>query len=94
MKSGSVAVVFLSIKNNLTKVLDKSINIFAKEAKVNDEGKRAAETLAVFQGGVGTGVHHELLGELCLGELFILAGLGKAVGQIGAEGAFAEVLHW
>ena len=93
MESGNMTVIFLSIKNDLSKVLDKSIDIFAKEAKVDDEGKRAAETFAVFQGSVGTSVHHELLGELGLGEFFAFASLGKAVGQIGAESAFAEVLH-
>ena len=94
MESGNMAVIFLSIKNDLSEISDKGIDIFAKEAKVDDEGKRAAETLAMFQRSVGTGVHHELLGELRLGEFFALASFGKAVGQIGTEGAFAEVLHW
>ena len=88
-----MAVSLLSIKNDLAKILDKSIDIFAKEAKVDDEGKRATETLAVFQGSIGTSVHHEPLGELGLGEFFALASFCKAAGQIGAEGAFAEVLH-
>lgn len=93
MESRNMAVIFPSIKNDLAKIIYKSIDIFAKEAKVDDEGKRAAETLAVFQGSIGTGVHHELLGELGLGEFFALASLSKAVGQIGAEGAFTGVLH-
>ncbi len=94
MELGNIAVVLLSIKNDVAKILDKGIDIFAKEAKVDDESERAAEALAVFQRSIGAGVHHELLGELCLGEFFAFAGVEKAVGQVGTKCAFAAVLHW
>lgn len=94
MELGNMAVVLLSIENDVAKILDKRVDVFAKEAKVDDESERAAEALAVFEGSIGTGVHHELLGELCLGKFFAFAGVGKAVGQIGTKCAFAAVLHW
>ena len=88
-----MAVIFLSIKNDLTKVLETGIDIFAKEAKVDDKGKRAAETLTVFQGNIGTGIHHEILRKLGLSEFFTLTGHGETVGHVIAEGAFAGVFH-
>lgn len=89
-----MAVVLLSIENDVAKISDKRIDVFAKEAKVDDESERAAEALAVFEGSIGTDVHHELLGKLCLGKFFAFAGVRKAVGQIGTKCAFADVLHW
>ena len=88
-----MTVSVLSVKKQSSKILNETIDIFAKEAKVNDEGKGAAEAFAVFQGSVGTGVHHELLGKLRLGEFFALASLEKAVGHVGTESTFAGVLH-
>ena len=91
--SGDIALAFLDIEEDLAKILDERIDIFAKEAEIDDEGERTAEAFAVFQRSIGTGVHHELFGKLCLGEFFELAGLGKAVGQVETEGTFAGVLH-
>lgn len=91
---GNMAVILLSIENDVAKISDKRVDVYAKEAKVDDESERAAEALAVFEGSIGTGVHHEFLGELCLGKFFVFAGVGKAVGQIGTKCAFADVFHW
>lgn len=48
MELGNIVVVLLSIKDDVAKILDKSVNVFAKETKVDDESERAAEALAVF----------------------------------------------
>lgn len=88
-----MTVVFLSIKNDVAKVLDERIDIFAEEAQIDDEGKRAAKTVSVLKIGVRTSIHHEMFGKLGLSEMGFFARLCKTLGKVVAEGTFTDVLH-
>ena len=69
--------------------MHERINVFAEEAKIGHECKRAAETFAMLQRGIGTDIHHELFREFGLGEIFTFAGFDKAGGHIVPQITFA-----
>ena len=47
----------------------------------------------MFEVGIGTGIHHEKFGEFGLGEILFFPCLGKALGHVGSQFAFAGVIH-
>ena len=48
----------------------------------------------MFQVSVGARIHHEQFGELLLRIPSCLSGLGKAMGNVVAQSAFAGVFQW
>ena len=88
------AVILIGIDNDFAKVLNESIDVFAEEDEVDDEGKRAAEAFAVLKVCVRTGIHHVFFRESGLGEMGLFPGVGQATGHVGTEGALADVFHW
>lgn len=88
-----MTLIILHLENDLAEIGNENIDIYAEEAAIEDECKCTAKAFAVFEGGIGTGVHHEFFGESGLSELFTLTSIGKAFGQVIAKGAFARFFH-
>ena len=74
--------------------MNESIDVFAEEDEVDDEGKSAAETFAVFKVCVRAGIHHEFFRESGLGKMGLFLCVGQAAGHVRTEGALADVFHW
>lgn len=88
-----MTLIILHLEDDLAKIGNENIDICAEEAEIEDECECTAKAFAVFEGGIGTGVHHEFFGESDLSELFTLASIGKTFGQVIAKGAFARFFH-
>lgn len=73
--------------------MNEGVDVFAEEAKVDDESERAAEALTMLKVCVGTGVHHKSFREAGLGKTGLFTGFGQAASHVGTEGTFAVVLH-
>ena len=73
--------------------MNESIDVFAEEDEVDDEGKRTAEAFAVLKVCVRTGIHHKFFRESGLGEMGSFPGAGQATGHVRTEGALADVFH-
>lgn len=87
-------VALAGIENDLLHVLQNGIRVFTVEDEEKHESERTAEELTVFQIGIGAGIHHEQFGELLLRIASCLSGLGKTVGDVVAQSAFAGVFQW
>ena len=92
--SRSGAVILVGSDNDFAQVLNESIDVFAEEDEVDDEGKRTAEAFAVLKVCVRTGIHHELFRESGLGKMGLFPCVGQATGHVRTEGTLADVFHW
>ena len=73
--------------------MNESIDVFAEEDEVDDEGKRAAEAFAMLKVCVRTGIHHEFFREFGLSEMGLFPGVSQASGHVRTEGGFAGAFH-
>lgn len=69
-----------SIKNDIAKILDKRIDILAKEAQIDNKSKRTAKAVRVFKISIRTSIHHEIFREFGLSKMSIFASLSKGFG--------------
>ena len=74
--------IVLGFQKDLTKIINQPINILTVKTEEDDESQRTTEAFTVFERSIRTGIHHEFFGEFGLSQLFVLAGLGQAIGHV------------
>lgn len=92
-KSGGGTLIITGTKDNIAKIANESVDIFAKKAKIDDKCQRTAEAFAMLQGYIRTRIHHKFFGKFGLGEIGFLTRLSKTLGHVGTKSAFAKLLH-
>lgn len=93
----AVPIIIISairdIAQNLAKIVDERDGIITDITEEDDESKRTAETMSVFNIRIAARVHHKTFSKPGLSKVSISTGLSEGLGEIVSENPRIGVSH-